>query len=205
MDDLERQLRAWTDSTTSDAGTPVSAEEAIERAERGTRSIRRDGTRRSRVLAGTVAAALVLVAVIGVGYLSANRGGNDTDVAGSPEVTTPSIPGDGQGMTVLGIGAPLVPPLDMLQLTQDSEGLAAMWATAGLGGEVPSIDFTEQVVMGFTVLSDLCGVDAETYEALALALAEELDPELVMVGRRIAPDCAGPLVSRTLVIAVDRA
>lgn len=186
MDDLQDQIRAWTDVASSDA-EPVTAAEARARAgsARGPRRDQRSGRR--VVLVAAAAAVLVVVVITVVATAPFDRGQN---------VTT-----DGPGPTddevvfeVLATHRTSDPP-GTLRATFSPEGLDALWAGSRNGGAVPVVDFATQVVVSMTALGNGCREPALQFDRAG----SDLTPVLVYP----RGECQEGPVEETFVVSLD--
>lgn len=156
MDELEGRIRSWVDSVASGDDRRTTAGDAIERAERAGR---RSGTR-PRQLMATLVAAAVVVAVGGLVVRGAWPGGDgSSDVAAGPGATAPGSSTSNGDPRLLGVveedGTGLTPSI----ATSEAE-LAEMWASSGLAGDPPTVDFDRHVVIALATPRNACEMEA---------------------------------------------
>jgi hypothetical protein len=178
MDDLLRSdlaaLAPWVDGP--------AARAAFDR--------RRRSLRHRRRVAATGAAAVVLVALAGVGIGS--LAGDDHGRDGRREVVVASG-ASADTFEVLEVRDALETS-STLRSAIDSQQLAQLWHDIGFNDEPPSVDFDERVIVSITIADDcvpeLRRLDRE---------GDVLTPVFVDGG------CARPPIVNTYVVAIDRA
>jgi hypothetical protein len=161
MDDLQDQIRAWTDAVSLDA-EPVTAEEARARAEvvRQPRRIDRPGRR--AVLVGA-AAALVVVALVVVAGVDRGQDVTTGGPGASDDATT-----DVAFEVLMTGGGPEVP--GTMRSAFSSEGLDSLWTAAGFEGPAPVVDFDARMVVSMTILDRGCGSDLRRFDLAGVDL-----------------------------------
>jgi hypothetical protein len=90
-----------------------------------------------------------------------------------------------------------VEPMGMVRSATTDAGYESLWASAGLGGDVPEVDLDDQVVVSITIPDDACPPELTGFH-------RELDTIMPLF---VEPSggCDAPLIPKTFVVAIDRA
>lgn len=186
MPDLGERIRTWVDRATADVA-PVTVDEVLAHAAPA-------GRRRRAVVVAAVAAALVVLAAVAAVVVTVRDDRDAVVVDSSVPTTEPAVE---VGFEELGRGDRTSEPRGTLRSASTADGVASLWADAGLAGPAPAVDLDSRAVVSITISDDLCPPTLESFRR---------------VGRDVTPvfveppgPCEEPEVGRTYVVALDRA